>query len=461
MNLKSFRRQALLALSLSFSLQLVPARISAADATLAKPGSDAASTTDSVLARAEQWTRAKPENADGWVSLGNAWMQKSRDGLTAAAYDRAEAAYRKALELDATQVPAMLGLAWVANSRHDFDAGLNWARKVIDLDPRQPDAYALMGDTAVERGDYQAAFEHYQECLDIRPDLSSYSRSAHLLFLTGDVQRAQALMRRAIAAGGPYPENVAWCRARLARMLFDSGALVLAEKSVEQALKSAPENPHVLATSGKLKIARGQYAEAIRDLDRATRVAPQHGALVDLAEAYRLSGEPAKAVATADRIRSLHDGSLTHAHDPGDVSGHAHAPGSGNAEWARYLADRSQNLDVALREAEAAYRNYKNVYVTDTLAWCYHKNGRNDEALKMVRKALKWKTPDAGILFHAGMIHASAGDLPAARKYLYQALSLNPHFDAADARTAEETLRELAGKGAPGVLRQAAAETTP
>ena len=41
-------------------------------------------------------------------------------------------------------------------------------------------AYGLLGDAAVEMGDYEAAFKHYQKMLDIRPDLSSYSRGAHL-----------------------------------------------------------------------------------------------------------------------------------------------------------------------------------------------------------------------------------------------------------------------------------------
>ena len=43
-----------------------------------------------------------------------------------------------------------------------------------------------LGYAAVEMGDYEAAFTHYQRMLDIRPDLASYARGAHLLFLTGD-----------------------------------------------------------------------------------------------------------------------------------------------------------------------------------------------------------------------------------------------------------------------------------
>ena len=72
--------------------------------------------------------------------------------------------------------------------------------------------------------------------LDLAPNLASYSRAAHLLSLTGDVRKALWLMQKAIDAGGPYPENAAWCRAELARMLLQNGAVLPAAQQAEQAL---------------------------------------------------------------------------------------------------------------------------------------------------------------------------------------------------------------------------------
>jgi tetratricopeptide (TPR) repeat protein len=87
----------------------------------------------------------------------------------------------------------------------------------------------------------------------------------------------------------------------------------------------------------------------------------------------------------------------------------------------------------------------KNVFDADTLAWCYYKNGEYDRAKAAIGRALRLKTPDARILFHAGMIHAKLGESGPARKYLNNALSLNPHFSLTEAEVAAATLKRLGG----------------
>jgi Flp pilus assembly protein TadD len=73
----------------------------------------------------------------------------------------------------------------------------------------------------------------------------------------------------------------------------------------------------------------------------------------------------------------------------------------------------------------------------------YYKNGRYADAQRAIAKALAQRTPDAGFLFHAGMIHAKLGDRVSAQRYLAQALSLNPSFDPVDAPLAEAMLADL------------------
>ena len=78
----------------------------------------------------------------------------------------------------------------------------------------------MIADGAIELGNYDEGYEHCQAALQTRSDLSTLSRMGHLLWITGRATQGRAMMQQAIDAGGPYPENAAWCRAELAQMNF-------------------------------------------------------------------------------------------------------------------------------------------------------------------------------------------------------------------------------------------------
>jgi tetratricopeptide (TPR) repeat protein len=250
-------------------------------------------TSDDEIAKAVELTRTRPSDA-AWSQLGDVFMQKARETFDLSYYARAEAAYRKAIDLNATQVDALAGMAWVESARHEFEQSIDWANRALAVQPDRAYAHGLLGDAAVEMGDYDKAFEHYQKMLDIRPDVSSYSRAAHLLFLTGDVKKAIWLMMKAIAAGAPYAENTAWCRAQLALMQFAEGGYLSASQVLADALAKAPGNYHVLAALGKVRAALKDYPAAIDYYKRAEAVVPQHEVVVALGDIYAFPRETAR-----------------------------------------------------------------------------------------------------------------------------------------------------------------------
>ena len=388
------------------------------------------SPTDQSISKWFSMVKKRTKNDTAWVHSGNALMQKVRESGDETLYGQADYVYRQALAIRPKNVAATIGIAWVYGGLHQFGASVEWAKKALDLDPQNPDAHGLIADAQVELGDYKAAEGHIQKMLDSRPDLSSYSRAAHLLFLTGDVQKGTWLMQKAINAGGPYAENTAWCRVQLALMLWNTGALSLAEQELEKAIRAAPNNYHVLDAMGTVKSAKKDYDAAIEYYKKAIAVTPNPKTLIALGDLYLFHGEREKADEQFKRVEEeqIHD----HSH------GH-----HGNIFLARFYADHDRNLPEALKEAEAAYKAYKNVFVTDTLAWCYYKSGRYQEARKAIQKALQWQTPDANILFHAGMIYAKLSDQTTAQRYLYQALSLNPNFHPVYPTVAADTLKAL------------------
>lgn len=401
------------------------------------------------LAALEAEARRAPEVADRWVRFGDAVMQRSRETQESSGYLRAQSAFQRASELDPRNSEAFVGLAWVFNTVHDFAQGRLWAEKALALDPKHSRAHALLSDAAVELGDYENALEHCQAALDARPDLSSLSRAGHLVWMMGDARQGRLLMEKAIKSGADQAENLAWCRAQLALMLWQEGALLPAQQQVARAMQEAPRNPLVLAAAGRIRLAHLDFATAIECYQRSIAESPTHEALVGLADAYRAAGQESEAQAQDERVREFHrSGAHRHvATSEAPALEHSHGAGTGDAQLALFLADRNCQPEEAVREAELAYRNFKNVHVADTLAWCYFRAGRFEEARTTMKRALRWNTPDARLLYHAGMIQAKLGDPMSAKKLLSRALSQNPRFHPLDARVAAETLQSLSQTG--------------
>src|SRR5262249_44869537 len=145
----------------------------------------------------------------------------------------------------------------------------------------------------------------------LRPDLSSYSRSGYLLWVTGHRSRAIALMQRAIRAGAPAAESTAWCRARLAMMLFDDGALIAAWQTLEPALAAAPHSLHVLLAAGRLMAARRDYAAAMDFYRGALAVRPNIEALAAIGDLHALEGNEEEAEKFYQQVEALHAANLS------------------------------------------------------------------------------------------------------------------------------------------------------
>lgn len=386
----------------------------------------------------------EPNNDKMWANLGDALMQKARETLDSKMYGTIEQIYRQAWQINATSVDATIGMAWVKGARHEFKDSIEWAKKAVALDPKNSAPYGIIGDAAVENGDYEEALDSYQKMLDLRPDISSYSRGAYLIYQLGDARKGMWLMDKAIKAGAPFAENTAWCKAQLAVMLINEGIPQQADQMLTLALKQTPDNPHILAAMGQAKSAQRKYSDAIEFYKKAVAIAPQHNSLAALEELYRVTGKPDEAAKIAQEIEEVYQTRQAE---------HVHG---GDRLLAQYYADRDMNLPEALKLAQGEYDNHKSLPTMDTLAWCLYKNGKLDEAEQMMQKVIEYgvldpltqqvvkhRVLDPQMMFHAGMIAAKRGDRADAQRYLYNVLSRSPNFSPTGARIAAETLKQL------------------
>ncbi len=408
----------------------------AADVTLAAiPASSTHTAADHGIAKWAGLIKQNPNDDKVWVRLGDTLMQKPRETADPRYYACAEQVYQQALARNPNSADAMTGLAWVASDRNQYDASAGWATKAVTLDPQNNTAYGLLGDDDAARGHYDDAYAHYQKMLDIRPDIASYSRGARLLYQDGNARKALWLMAKAVQTGSPYAENTAWCRIQFAQMLFDQGGLLPAEQTVQAVLKTTPNNADALATLGKFKAARDNYPAAIALLQKSIALAPDADTLTMLGDLYALSGNKAEAEERYSQVEALYKKDT----DAG-IDDHM--------QIARFDADHDRHLPEALQLAEQNKAS-QNVSDADTLAWCQYKNGQEDAAKSAIQTALARRTPEAEMLFHAGMIYAKAGDRITGGKCLSHALSLNPYFNLRDAKIAADTLKRLGSAPPP------------
>jgi len=410
--------------------------LSTVDSITQVPTASRPTASDAQIAHWAEMAKKTPTDDRAWVNLGDAFMQKVRETADAAYYTRAEAAYGKALSVNPQRTEALVGMAWVNGGRHEFEKSQDWANKALAVDPRNNDAYGLMGDACVEMGDYDNAFIQYQKMLDIRPDASSYSRGAHLLQLMGNTRKASWLMQKAIKTGGPYAENTSWCRAQLGLINFSTGAYMPAEQIVSEGLSSTPSNYHLLAAMGKIKAARKDYNAAISYYKRAIEVVPMIDSVVALGDLYNVTGNSRMAEQQYSLVESIWKLNKSNGV-------------RGDIQIAQFYADHDRNLPEALRLAEEEVKTRKNVYVLDTLAWCYYKNGKYEDARRNIDMALSKQSPEALFLFHKGLIYGKCGDIQAARTALYQATSLNPYFHPLFAPMAIAAIQEYGSQAPP------------
>jgi tetratricopeptide (TPR) repeat protein len=398
------------------------------DATLAE--SQASSSTDNRVETLQARLKQNPDDERAYVLLGAAYLQKVRETGDPTYYGKTEEALTRALDLQPDDFAAMIQMGALSLARHQFREALAWGEKARVISPGTVLTYGVIGDAQVELGQYDAALETFQTMVDLRPDLSSYSRASYIRELHGDVEGAIDAMQRAVQAGGPNAENTNWTRVQLGNLYFNSGKLAEAEAQYNQALALYPGYIHAIAGLARVHAARGEYDEALKLYIDATNRIPLPEYVIALGDVYEAAGRNQEAQQQFDLVRVME---RLYAANGVDT----------DLEMALFNADHDQNLNETLALARKAYATRPSIHGADALAWALYKTGNYTEAQKYSEKALQLGTKDALKLFHAGMIALKLGDKVKASDYLDQALTINPYFSILYADQARKTLETL------------------
>jgi tetratricopeptide (TPR) repeat protein len=382
------------------------------------------------IAQLQDHLRQAPDDVNAYASLGLALLQRVRETADPALYDQAGAAFDAALKHDPQHLEALVGQGVLALARHQFAQALSWGERARAVAPRRAAVYGVLGDAYTELGRYDEAVDALQQMVDIRPDLSSYSRIAYQRELHGDVDGAIEAMQQAVDAGAGSGESGLWVRAQLGNLSFSRGDLAQAEAQYSATLRLRQDYPYAQEGLAHVYAARGDSARAIAIYQGLEERLPLPQFVIALGELQESLGQTKEAARQYDLAAAMQRLSATAGVDV-------------DMELALFEADHGADPAATVARARAAHARRPSIYAADALSWALFRAGQYDEAARYSSEALRLGTRDANLHYHAGMIARARGDSAAARAHLEAALSINPHFSPLRAPLARAVLEVL------------------
>ena len=355
---------------------------------------------EATIASNRQKVAANPGDGAAAVQLADALMRAARVGGDAALAIEAERVLHATLQHSPSDYVSRRMLSVVYLSQHRFAEALKEARAAQKLRPKDAWNYAIAGDALLELGQYEEAFDSFDQVMEHRPDAGAYARVAYARELQGDLDGAVQLMRMSAEATSRQDvEGLAWTFAQIGNLYVLQGRLDDAEREFSRAEFIFPSHPYAMNGRVRLLIARHRYADAL-DLSRRVPTTPESLATQgDLLTRLGHLDDAEKLYRDAERVER--EGWQQEQPQPGAL--------------ARFLAERGRNIPEAIALAERAAAERQDVITMDALAWSYFRAGRVADAASAIQRATRLGTVDPRIRCHASAIALSqrAGVAPA------------------------------------------------
>lgn len=366
------------------------------------------------IGRFQQTLRDNPADHATWAKLGLAYVEQARATFDPSWYPKAEGALRRSLELAPDHHPAMIGMAVLANSRHDFSGAVSWALKAKKISSETPEVYGVLADAYTQLGDAPAATSALSRMAVLEPGVSVFTRLSYDFEQRGDTTKARELLKNALE-DAYEPAERSFCHFYLGELAFHAGDLDGAETEYRDGLAVDPSS--VQSSYGLAKVAalRGENDQAVERYDLLVSRVPAPQYLIEYAQVLTSLGRRDEAKQQLDIL-----GGLRQVFTANGVID--------DLTWSEYAADTGDKAG-ALTHARAEWKRRNNVIVADALAWALHLNGEDKEALRFARIATGRGWRNALFQYHLSEIESSLGQDAAARRSLARSREFNPRFN--------------------------------
>ena len=425
-----FRANYLLALLIASLLLFGSCSTRQSDITMAKAAEiPIAAGDDPEVGRAIALINKLPDSPMGYDQLAILYIKRARQTGDFPLNERAVTSINKALEISPNDDHSRKLKASLLLSYHKFDEALALGQELEQASPDDAFVYGVLTDANFELGNYDDAVAAAQKMVDTRPNSASYARVAHLRSFYGDTKGSVEMFKLAARTADPADtEAQSWCLTQLGDEYWKYGKYEDANRTYDEALSILPNYYLALVSKGRNLASQNKLNEAAEILTSATNRIPNVEATILLGNIYQKLGDTEKA---------------RHQYDLVEIIETKLGVNNDQKRLALLWADQETNLDNALEITTRESQMRKDILTADAYAWTLYKRGSLEDAAAAISDALRLKSNDARILFHAGMIQKALGKQIEAKRSLSEALRLNPEFDILQADIAKNALHEL------------------
>ncbi|MEU0158110.1 tetratricopeptide repeat protein [Streptomyces sp. NPDC006261] len=413
-----------------------PVERAEAAATAGSPAS--LSDLTALIGDRQKWVESHPGDAPSWATLGSAYVEWGRRSADAAYLGRAEEALKRSLEArpgEDGNGEAWVGMAALANARHDFLAARRWGETVREQDPKAWSVYPVLIDAYTGLGDQRAATEATEKFGELRKGVPALARTADLYRSQGWREDALATAREA-ADRAVAPAEKAEALHRLGELAWERGEPEEAVAQFDAALRTESGHHASLAGKARALVALDRTDEALAAYQSAVTELPRPAYVLELGELYASLGLDGDAQSQYKKLAQLLDQAKAAGVDESLIQ-------------ARYESDHGDPA-VAVELLRGQWKKqHRSAAVADALGWALHRAGTSKEGLEYARQAVATGVRNASYAYHLGVIERELAQYGPARRHLEQALRTNPAFSPLDAPKAREALEAL-GEPPPG-----------
>jgi tetratricopeptide (TPR) repeat protein len=391
----------------------------------------------------------EPQSLIANYYLGLSWLALDKP-------DRARDAFLQCVRLNGQFSHAYLKLAELAARAGDWKLASDYAKELLQLDPRMGDGYFLLVQAYLSSGDITKAESVLRLSRNLPESAEYYELAARISALKNDDKAASDSLGRALALS-PQPLLIL---ARYADFQSERGRTSLALTGVKNWMANAPPVPDSYELLARLYIKKRDFEGA----ESACRKALELGAErwlphFLLGEAWRQRSRSSEALAEYDEAIRRNPHSIQPYIVAGDLemdesryekaksyleAAKQQDPDSVyvTSAFVRWYAERGENLDVALGMAQDLRKRFpEDQYLSDTLGWLLYQKRLYSLALEQLKPAGAALPENATVQYHLGMTYLQIGQPDRARQALRRALKLG--LARAAVSKAEQTLTQL------------------